>query len=90
MRIIAAFAALLTLSACATSPSPSVSTNPLITSAAPAPTPTPSTPVVYSPAVPTAPVYVPPSHYYITGPRGGCYYINSNGNKTYVDHSFCN
>lgn len=27
---------------------------------------------------------------YITGPRGGCYYINSNGNKTYVDRSMCN
>lgn len=27
---------------------------------------------------------------YITGPRGGCYYINSRGNKTYVDHSYCN
>ncbi len=26
---------------------------------------------------------------YITGPRGGCYYINRNGNKTYVDHSYC-
>lgn len=26
---------------------------------------------------------------YITGPRGGCYYLNGNGNKTYVDHSFC-
>lgn len=26
---------------------------------------------------------------YITGPKGGCYYINSNGNKTYVDHSLC-
>ena len=24
------------------------------------------------------------------GPRGGCYYINSNGNKTYVDRSLCN
>ena len=23
------------------------------------------------------------------GPKGGCYYINSNGNKTYVDRSFC-
>ncbi len=22
-------------------------------------------------------------------PKGGCYYINSNGNKTYVDRSFC-
>jgi hypothetical protein len=27
---------------------------------------------------------------YYTGPKGGCYYINKNGNKTYVDHSFCN
>ena len=26
---------------------------------------------------------------YIRGPRGGCYYINKNGNKTYVDHSYC-
>ena len=24
------------------------------------------------------------------GPRGGCYYINSKGNKTYVDKSECN
>ena len=24
-----------------------------------------------------------------TGPQGGCYYINSNGNKTYVDRSEC-
>lgn len=29
------------------------------------------------------------SRRYITGPRGGCYYINSNGNKTYVDRSKC-
>ncbi len=27
---------------------------------------------------------------YIRGPRGGCYYINKNGNKTYVDRSLCN
>jgi hypothetical protein len=26
---------------------------------------------------------------YITGPRGGCYYINSNGKKTYVDRTRC-
>lgn len=26
----------------------------------------------------------------IRGPRGGCYYINRNGNKTYVDRSLCN
>ena len=24
------------------------------------------------------------------GPQGGCYYINSNGNKSYVDRSNCN
>ncbi|WP_431165179.1 hypothetical protein [Tenacibaculum halocynthiae] len=24
-----------------------------------------------------------------TGPKGGCYYKNSNGNKTYVDRSEC-
>jgi hypothetical protein len=27
---------------------------------------------------------------YITGKRGGCYYINSKGNKVYVDKSLCN
>ena len=26
---------------------------------------------------------------YTLGPRGGCYYINGNGHKTYVDHSNC-
>jgi hypothetical protein len=26
---------------------------------------------------------------YILGPRGGCYYINENGNKTYVDRDLC-
>jgi hypothetical protein len=26
---------------------------------------------------------------YITGPRGGCYYINSHGNKEYVSRSLC-
>ena len=24
------------------------------------------------------------------GPQGGCYYINSNNNKSYVDRSDCN
>lgn len=24
-----------------------------------------------------------------TGPKGGCYYINSNGNKVYVDKKYC-
>lgn len=27
---------------------------------------------------------------YIRGRRGGCYYINSHGNKVYVDRSYCN
>ena len=27
---------------------------------------------------------------YITGPKGGCYFINSSGNKEYVDRSFLN
>jgi hypothetical protein len=31
----------------------------------------------------------PRSSMYIRGPRGGCYYINSHGNKTYVDRSLC-
>ncbi len=26
----------------------------------------------------------------IRGPRGGCYYVNSKGSKTYVDRSLCN
>ena len=29
-------------------------------------------------------------HQLYTGPKGGCYYYNSNGNKTYVDRSYCN
>lgn len=29
------------------------------------------------------------SRTYIRGPRGGCYYINRNGNRTYVDRSLC-
>jgi len=44
-----------------------------------------------SPAKKTKPKRKPrSSRTYYTGPRGGCYYINSNGNKTYVDRSFCN
>lgn len=26
---------------------------------------------------------------FIRSPRGGCYYINGNGNKTYVDRGKC-
>ena len=31
----------------------------------------------------------PPARTYIRSPRGGCYYLNSKGNKTYVDRSLC-
>ncbi len=31
-----------------------------------------------------------PNRTYIRGSRGGCYYINSKGSKTYVDRSLCN
>ncbi len=30
------------------------------------------------------------SRRYYSGPRGGCYYINSNGNKSYVPRELCN
>jgi hypothetical protein len=37
------------------------------------------------------PVYRQPgTRQYIRGPRGGCYYINENGNKVYVARSICN
>lgn len=36
-----------------------------------------------------APVRAYNGHVLQIGPRGGCYYINSNGNKTYVDRSYC-
>jgi hypothetical protein len=29
-------------------------------------------------------------HNLYKGPNGGCYYINSKGNKTYVDRKHCN
>ncbi|WP_158569033.1 hypothetical protein [Chitinophaga silvisoli] len=28
-------------------------------------------------------------HKLYKGTRGGCYYLNKNGNKTYVDRSYC-
>ncbi len=32
---------------------------------------------------------IKPERNYLTGAKGGCYYINSKGNKTYVDKSKC-
>ena len=57
-------------------------------------TPTYSTPTYATPShqTRTSPPVVrtrQTSHYYIRGPRGGCYYINGNGTKTYVDRSLC-
>lgn len=49
----------------------------------------------YFTSVETAATYAAPyrkavdTRTYYTGPRGGCYYINDNGRKEYVDHSFC-
>ena len=43
----------------------------------------------YSYIAPLKSTYGSDGRTYYTGPRGGCYYINSNGNKTYVDHSYC-
>ena len=40
-----------------------------------------------APAAPPDPA--PSKRTYIRGPFGGCYYINKNGNKSYVDRSVC-
>ena len=42
--------------------------------------PTTYTTPVYTPSTYRTPTYTP----VYTGPRGGTYYINSNGNKTYI------
>ena len=55
--------------------------------------PTPATlrSTIPPPAATTNPVPLRQSsgRTYIRGSRGGCYYVNSNGNKTYVDRSLC-
>lgn len=48
----------------------------------------PSQPVYSSPAPRQTESYSGGRIYY-TGRRGGCYYINGNGNKVYVDRSYC-
>lgn len=43
------------------------------------------------PATPTdVPCVIYNGNQLYKGSQGGCYYINSNGNKTYVDRSYCN
>lgn len=49
------------------------------------PTPSPPKTLVMTP-VPPPPT---PGRTYSRGPRGGCYYLNARGTKTYVDHTFC-
>lgn len=52
----------------------------------PSPTPVPQR----TPEQQPAPRSHASSGSYIRGLRGGCYYINGNGNKTYVSRSLCN
>ncbi len=55
-------------------------------------TPTTTTTTTTTPTPTTTTTTTTPSstwRTYYTWPRGGCYYINGNGNKTYVDHSYC-
>lgn len=56
---------------------------PLSQSSAPRPT------VESKPEIQSVPAAAPSERKYIRGPRGGCYYINSSGSKSYVDHSRC-
>jgi len=85
-------------------PTPEPTSEPTSTpTIAPTVTPSPSvaptqTPTVTPTPIPTvAPTPIPtstiaPTDYdriYYTGPRGGCYYYNSNGNKTYVESFYC-
>lgn len=51
--------------------------------------PSGSFPLVSTPSAPAAAPRQPRSNGFIRGPRGGCYYINSRGNKTYVDRGMC-
>jgi hypothetical protein len=65
---------------------------PSVLTSRPNPNIAPPTPAaVYSPSSATTPrrSYAPSGHYYIRGPRGGCYYISSGGSKEYVARSLC-
>lgn len=47
--------------------------------------------LVETPTVEAANTYVPKKKQkYIKWPKGGCYYWNKNGNKTYVARYLCN
>jgi hypothetical protein len=82
------------ISVTSSSPLPTSTSTPLAKKRTPTPTPTPADEEAVEAEVEvpsTAPTQPRSSgtREYILGPRGGCYYINGNGNKTYVDHSFC-
>lgn len=58
------------------------------------PSTAPSSGPVTAPAAAAAPTVLrstpaTPSTTYQTGPRGGCYKVTNNGNKSYVDRSLC-
>jgi hypothetical protein len=65
----------------------SKSTAQIVSDPAEVPTPTPKTTIAKTPL--TRRIHQGPPSSYFTGPRGGCYYINANGNKTYVSRSLC-
>lgn len=82
------------------SPSPSPPAVPIVTNTLAAKKPSPTPPQTPSPT-PGAEIEAeltytlpsasrsPESRTYSRGHLGGCYYINSNGNKTYVDRNLC-
>ncbi|MFM9904491.1 MAG: nuclear transport factor 2 family protein [Pyrinomonadaceae bacterium] len=49
------------------------------------PTETKATPLVATPSTSSA----AETRVYLKGSRGGCYYLNASGNKTYVSHDLC-
>jgi len=73
-------------------PSPSPTITPKGKRPSPTPTASPVRADVYTPPPPVTSrgPNGPRQSGLIRGPRGGCYYWNSRGNKTYVDRSLCN
>lgn len=49
---------------------------------------TPAAPAGQAPAVPTRST-TKGDKTYVTGPKGGCYYVTGSGRKQYVDRSMC-
>ena len=77
-----------------TTPSTATATPPVTTTTTPPVNTPPTTGTVTSPTTTTTTTGDVKCGLYngkqlYRGPQGGCYYINSNGNKTYVDRSYC-